>query len=291
MRRLVAFTVMFLSLPLRGAASSSVIPFELHNGHIYVDVRLNDTAAVPFLLDTGAGVSTPIVDKSLAQRLHLSRVGRTTAGAIGGRVAVTFFNGLRLFLGGQMIWRGRVAGLALHEQETAEGHAVDGILGYSFFVDRFVELDYPHRRLQLGQQSLAPNSLRLAFVGKVPVLEGVLTEASHQYRVRLRVDTGEDRALVLNARFLSRHPSVLPAGAVVTGKSLGGVTRTVEGTVDSLRFGSVDQHRVPTAFNVDRGGAIASTVDDGVVGGPFLQQYRIQFDYRHRRMSLTVPAH
>jgi aspartyl protease len=288
--RLLASTLMFLSSSVSGASTPG-IPFELHNGHVYVEVRLNDSAALPFLLDTGAGVSAPIVDDSRAKGLGLSRVGSSTAGAIGGRVPITFFDGVRLFLGGQLISRGRVAGLALHGQEKAEGHAVDGILGYSFFADRFVELDYPHRRLHLGQQSVGPNCLRLDFVDKVPVLEGVLTEASQRYRVRLRVDTGEDRALVLNARFLSRHPGVMPAGTVVTGNALGGVTRTIEGTVDSLRFGSVEQDKVPTAFNIDRGGAIASTVDDGVVGGAFLKQYRVRFDYRYRRMSLTLPSH
>jgi aspartyl protease len=290
-RTLRRFTMLFLlSFPASGAASSEDLPLELHNGHAYVDVRLNDAAAVPFLLDTGAGVRAPIVDESRARALHLSRAGNTTAGAIGGRVPVTFFNGARLSLGGRTIWRGRVAGLALRAQESAEGHAVGGILGYSFFSDRFVELDYPQRRLRLGQQRIGSNSLRVDLLGKVPAIEGFVTKGSYRYRVRLRVDTGEDRALVLNGRFLRRHPSIVPAGAAIAGNALGGVTRTIEGTVDVLRFGSAEQRNVRTAFNIDRAGAIASTDDDGIVGGSFLQHYRVQFDYPHRRMSLSLPG-
>jgi hypothetical protein len=72
-----------------------------------------------------------------------------------------------------------VFAMSLSGISSGEGRKVDGIMGYDFFRDHVVEIDYRRRLLRLGDPTgadLHPNAFMLTFVDNLPTIDAVLTD-------------------------------------------------------------------------------------------------------------------
>src|SRR5438105_143333 len=76
--------------------SSLKIPFELSNNLILVPARVNDSAPLWFILDTGATDS--VIDSQLAKTLSLKVIGRTLGTGGAGTATALIFRGTTLKL-------------------------------------------------------------------------------------------------------------------------------------------------------------------------------------------------
>jgi CubicO group peptidase (beta-lactamase class C family) len=128
----------------------------LRSGHLpAVNVMVNGQGPFLFAIDTG-GQGAARVSAALAARLGLSKVGEILSGDPSGRDPQT-----RALMAVDTIEIGGARFSVLHASVRGEGEpsrpeTVDGILGFGFFAECLLTLDYPANRLRLSRGSLPP---------------------------------------------------------------------------------------------------------------------------------------
>lgn len=133
----------------RGGDGSPDTPIALGSPRAFVilDVTVNDGAARPFLLDTGASSTT--VSPALARELGLA-VQSIEAVGIGGAMSAGTARVRRLGAAGVTEDDAEVAVIDLFDAVSeAAGRTIEGVLGYPFFRHCRLEIDYPARRVRM----------------------------------------------------------------------------------------------------------------------------------------------
>lgn len=174
--------------------SSLRIPFRLHNNLIYLQLSVNNSQPLWFILDTGA---SHIINTRRAQALGLQlRAAEQTIGAGETYVDVSTADGITFRLPGVTLSDQTVAALSLegveectnritadsqggivqHRQSASgiERQAIDGVLGHQFFKRFVVEIDYAGQRMNLYE----PGSYKYSGKGEIIPLD---VEQSHVY--------------------------------------------------------------------------------------------------------------
>src|ERR1700730_2107098 len=126
-----------------------VIPFELVNRHIMIKVRINKSAPLSFILDTGDKFA--ISHLARAKALGLNLQGEINVGGAGaGTLKGSFVRDASLaVLGLEGNTEPVVLTIPLDNLEPKLGHDADGIIGSDFMKKFVVEIDYPSRVLML----------------------------------------------------------------------------------------------------------------------------------------------
>lgn len=267
------------------------IPFELHNNHIYLQVSVNNSQPLSFILDTGAETA---ISKKRAQALGMRLSG---GGQIygGGETPIGFPYAERVAfnLSGVAFSEKRIAALPLEDGEADEKHRIDGLIGESFFNQFVVEIDYAARTINL----YAPGRYKYSGRGEVLPLQraggGIFVEATVKplnhapIKSWFHVDTGGAHALILNRPFVEANKLLTPEQQGKTALAQGiGASRVVIGVVEYLRVGQFIINSPSTLFSRAGEGFFASDQFGGTIGGAVLSGYRVIFDYSRRRMIL-----
>jgi len=276
-----------------------VVPFELHNAHVYVRVQVGDSVSGWFLLDSGASTT---LDSATAYSVGWRASGGESAFG-GGEAVVTvrYARDIRLGLldstGGQV---GRVpprtvAVLDLSAVSRGEGRPVAGVLGGSFFSRYAVLIDYERRVVEVhgrgsfrGPAGWVATPLRVR--GDLVSVRGAVTLRPAEAPIEgwYHLDTGGGHALILNAGFVSRHGLATADTAVAEAmQGVGGGTRARPGRVTAFQFGGATLADVSTLFSHARAGFFARDDLDGSVGGGILAHFSgVALDYSAKRLWL-----
>jgi len=272
----------------------TVVPFRMDTGNLFVQVLVNGTGPHEFLLDTGSPVT--VLDHGLARRLGLTI---ESAGSASGA-------------GGDSVPAGRVEGVGVQVagEEAADpdgvyvlpldslmsptaDRTVDGVVGYPFFRDRVVELDFPAGSVRVH------DAQRFRYTGPghrlpVTVEDGwVLLDAVADLPdlgptpVELMVDLGSRGNVLFTTPFVRRyrlHRSLRDTARATLGMGLGGAARFLLARIDGLQLGSLWLPDVVAGFSTDR--ALPFTHFEGVLGTGILSRYRVVLDYSRGEMIL-----
>lgn len=275
--------------------SARGIPFELHNNHIYLQVRVNNSEPLSFILDTGG---SSIISRKRAESLGL-KVSRKEQGFGVGEnsVEASLAQGVSLNLSGVTLSRQTIAAVDLEDLQKTLGRTVDGILGSSFFGSLVVEIDYSAKTINL----YAPQSYRYKGKGeRIPlvvdsgsglIFARAVVKPSRRAPIRglFIIDTGGRHALDLNSPFVERNKLLTAAqktNAVSIG-GLGGSSRAVAGTIEILQLGRSNRvENVSTFFSLATEGMLANAEFDGNIGNDILRRFKVVFDYSRRSMFL-----
>jgi predicted aspartyl protease len=274
--------------------SARGIPFELHNNHIYLSVKVVNSEPLSFILDTGA---SSIISRKRAESLGLKFRGKEKGFGVGeNSVEASFVEGVSLNLSGATLSRQKIAAVDLEGLQKSLGRAVDGILGYSFFSRFVVEIDYAAKTINL----YSPKSYRYKGKGeRIPIIvdaeSGLIftravVEPSNRAPIKglFEIDSGGGHALVLNKPFVERN-NLLTASQKANAISVGGIdgsSRAVAGKVEKLQVGRSLVKNVNTLFSLATGGMLANEEFDGNIGNDFLRRFKVVFDYSRRLMIL-----
>src|SRR6266851_7701290 len=107
--------------------SALKIPFELFGNLVLLQVRVNDSASLRLILDTGADRSA--IDAQQAQTLRLKPQGKIVgSGGGGGTAEATFTKGVAVSLQGVQLRDQTIYVLPL-EPLSALGRKIDGVIG------------------------------------------------------------------------------------------------------------------------------------------------------------------
>ena len=272
--------------------SSTTIPFDLLNNHIYVQVKINGKGPFRILCDTGgANIVTPEVAKEL---------GLATEGALQGRgvgeesedVALARVDTLEV---GDATLRNQVfAVFPIGSFSRVEGVPFLGLIGYEIFKRFVVTVDYEGSRLTLtlpeafdyeGQGTVVP----FKFNEHIPQVEGEIDGLAGKFDI----DTGSRASLDLLGPFVERHglrARYAPKLEGVTGWGVGGPARAAVGRAQLLKLGDVTVPAPVTELTLQQKGAFTDPYVAGNVGAGVLKRFNIVFDYGRQRMIFEKNA-
>src|SRR5262249_14338925 len=126
------------------------IPFRLVENVVWLQVRVNNSRPLNFVLDTAA--STDALNRRVAEELNLPLVEagtRANAGAGDGVARVGFAPNVQISLGDANYVNPLVGAVPLDSVSRAFGEPLDGGLGYDFLRRWAVTIDYQQHKLVL----------------------------------------------------------------------------------------------------------------------------------------------
>lgn len=305
-RVLLAFVVVVLSLATAGSrtiqststpaasATGVAIPFELVNRHVVIQVRVNNSRPLSFVLDTGDKFA--VIDLERAKELGLNLQGELRVGGAGSeRPTGAFVRGSTFTIPG-LAGFSQPVNIALPVQNLASrmGQDFDGILGSEFIKEFVVELDYQARVLKLHDKDKFSYSgpgesipIKLNGAGH-PIIDGEVTPiGGDPVKGKFVLDIGSGGALILYSPFVNEHHLLSPnikTIKAIGGAGAGGETTGRVGRVTELKIGAFKISKPTTVFSEDKEGALASSAVLGNIGARVMSKFRLLFDYSHDRI-------
>jgi aspartyl protease len=262
---------------------------------IFVQARLNNSAPLWFVLDTGASVS--MIDTRRARALGLKSAGNVGASTTGGSTPVQFTKGVNFTLPGVKLTNQTVVSTPFRKEMLDVRRNLGGILGYDFISRFVVEIDYLNRTLTLYDAKTfhyAGPGKRLAIsIDGTPFVPAEVKASGHDpVSARFEIDTGYDGAITLYQPFVDAHPTLKPpadskrAMRHGVGYSAIGLTAPIERfSFGGFSFSNVDANFTTTEEGTGVGGDVA-----GLIGNKLLSKFKIIFDYSRQEMILEPNA-
>ncbi|WP_199730913.1 aspartyl protease family protein [Luteimonas sp. 100069] len=251
------------------------VPFDLVDGRVYVNARVNDAGPYRFAVDTGAsGIAR--ADSRLTDALRLPRVGRT-ANFDGVSTAQAETTRLRSLALGALHHGDVVAIMRDYNAHQSTAAAFDGILARDFFADGLLVIDYPRRMLSFSRtRKLSAEHLNtLAYTRpfRIPVAIGDL-------QVEAQLDTGANVALVMP----QAHYDALSNAAVLTPDRL----TLANGKVDGARARLREPLRMGAQTLSGIEVRVSMRFPEILIGAHALQGSVVLIDQRSRRVAICA---
>jgi hypothetical protein len=261
--------------------TSTTLPFELINNHIYVQAKINGKGPFHVLCDTGgANIVTPEVAKAL---------GLKTEGALQGRgvgeksedVALAMVDTLQL--GDATLKRQLFAIFNMGDFAKVEGTKTEAIVGFEIFKRLVVAVDYEKSRLTLtvpkafkyqGKGTVVP----FTFSGQIPEVEGEIDGIAGKFDL----DTGSRASVDLMKDFVEKNAlkdKYAPKVQGVTGWGVGGPARSGISRAKVLKLGTVTISAPVVELTLQEKGAFTNRYVAGNVGAGVLKRFNLVFDY------------
>jgi len=273
------------------------IPFELWSNKPFVQVRVNGSEPLWFILDTGCrGGFVLERERARALGLKIENERQVQAGA-GEGVRIPFGNasGVRIEFAGEILRNQAVSVIPFAHVDAFEGRKIEGLVGQALFHRYVVEIDYDAKKLRLHEPAL------FTYEGPGRWIPLLLDEGFACVRARLHlpdreavqaklvVDTGARTALLFNRPFAQKNhivQSVDPLLPATIGGGMGGESCGLVGRVPALDVGPFRLPEPVAIFSLDRTGFLAGAGFDGILGGGVLKRCRVIFDFFGKRMLL-----
>lgn len=270
-------------------------PVEAYGNHLFVKVRVNGSAPLDFVLDTGA--SDCGIDRRRADELHIPLEpleGQTGIGTGEGEPGIAMARNVTLGIGGVELSDRVVYAVPFGELSAAAGRRIDGVIGADLFREYAVRIDYAARAVELFDAAKYRYSgkgaiLRLTFSDGRPLVAASVEFAGRRILAgRFIVDTGDGSAIGLHTPFVRKHrlpPDGQPVLREIT-RGIAGTAPEVRSRARRFRLGPFALRDPVVAFAQAEKGSTADPSYEGSIGGEVLRRFTVTFDYRHRRMIL-----
>lgn len=249
------------------------IPFEVVDGRIYVQARINGQGPMRFGVDTGAsGVAR--ADASLVASLGLAVKGQSTTsdGVQTAEVDMTHLDSVQL---GNLTRRNLDVITRDYGSHMSPGAAFSGIIAREFFSDGLLVIDYPDRTLSFSRtRSLSPaqkNVLSYERAFRIPVsIGGLKTEGN--------LDTGANVTFVLPRSLYEK----VTAGRL----ERAGRSRLTNGVIEAGRAMVPGPFRVGSATLSDVEVRVSDDYPELLVGARALEGLVLMIDQRSKSVAV-----
>lgn len=279
------------------------IPVDITSyGGIVLQARINNSQPMSFWVDSGS-TSPFVIDTKKANALGLKLKGHALgAGAAGPNTyEVSQTSGLTIRVGQVTFTDQSAAVMNLGLVEEQFGRSVDGLVGLNLFLEYVVEIDYAAKQLTLYD----PQSYVYSGVGdslSLMLRDGhffVPAEIDIRDRGELAgrfvVDTGGCMmTVVLTTPFANSSNLPVPGQKTILDRSvsgLGGATQLLVSRAAHFKIGSSVLPSPLIYISQDKGGALASSQYEGLIGTEILRRFKVIFDYARHRLILERAAH
>ncbi len=286
-------------LSFAAGRSSLSIPFRLSGNHILLDVHVNGSGPVTFVLDTGAQIS--VIDAEWADELGLELKGQVEGmGAGEDAIQLSLAQVGSVKVQGVELTNQLFATLPLKPFYLLSGERWYGILGFNFISRFAMEIDFQSRLLHLYSPEEYTyqgdgDQIPIVMEHQHPMLIASLEWGDHdsedyrRFEGRFLIDTGHGGQLSINRKFIESNDILSMIDETLEaplGFGAGGETRGVLGRIPLLRLGRYEVGNPVAGFSTDLGGALGTFTFAGVIGTEILRQFTVIFDYNNSRMIL-----
>lgn len=298
-KRCFAVPAVFLAAAVAFAAGPAlVLPFDAYRNQVWFHGHVNDRGPVWLLFDSAAGGST--ISRELTRRFGLGSLqfATGTAGGAGpARIQVPVLRGITFSYEGLRLTPPQVPSIPHEAIDEIFGRRIDGIVGKDLLLRYVAEVDSVARKVYLyepegyvyrGKGIVLPIQL-----AEAPIFEAaVRIPPDRKLTCRLMIDTAVSGALIFTAPFSDewRLPdavrSLSERTMPVRGAGVGGPEDNTVGRVESVEMGPFSIARPVVRIAHARGGSLARTDFDALIGMELLRRFRVIFDYSRRRVIL-----
>jgi hypothetical protein len=277
---------------LNGHTSTSV-PFDLVDNHVYVDVMLNGKGPYHMIFDTGGA---NIVDPAVAKEIGAFGKGSVQGSGVGAKTESLSFASVDSLQVGDAAVRNQIfaivpvrAGFGI-----SAGRGADGLIGWEVLARYVTTFDYANKRVIFSMPGTdtpvaGAHVVPFVFNGTQPQIpcgiDGIPSQCT--------IDTGARDTMTFYAPYVAQHPQVQPAtvtGDGVTGFGVGGPAFGRLGRVQSVSIDDLTLQDLIAAYSSSTRGAFANPFTAANIGGNLLRRFNVTFDYPHETMTLVPNA-
>lgn len=266
---------------------SIVVPFEIHNNHIYISLQISGTGPFQFIFDSGAG-GMAISDK-LPAELGLESLGRAEARGVGGADSAQVYSLDQVQLGALSLDSLAAFALDLSSLEKMLEQPLSGIIGYDLLSRYIITVDYYNKQLTIYPRSAKPRDwwgdqcdLTLDF--RLPYMTLTVNDSISG---RFRIDTGSRSTLDLNSPFIMSHNLIDTTQQRYLRYDLYGLGGSSSGIVSLLPSLEVCGTRLDSlyvGYSLSTEGLFAGNSTAGNLGSGILKRFVVTFDYNHEEV-------
>lgn len=281
----------------KNGESEETIRFQLINNLIVFPLKVNNVE-LSFILDTGVG-SPILFNIYQSDSLQIRNVEEITLKGLGEGEPIRAFKSSKNTFATQKTYNSSqdfyvVIDAAINFSPRL-GVPVHGIIGYDFFKDLIVEVNYASEKIKLYKpdgynyrKCAKCNTLDIEVVRRKPFLNAAVVLEGNQIPVRLLVDSGSSDALWL---FPDKEKEIkVPAKNFqdFLGRGLSGSVYGHKAKTDMFRIGDFKLRETNVAFPSDE--SIQHLTNpgqrNGSVGGEILKRFNVVFDYPEKKIIL-----
>lgn len=269
----------------------------LNGGVILVRAGVNDYAdSLNFILDTGSGGIS--LDSATVKDLDIPITpSEKTIKGIGGIRKVSFLNNATLRLPGLA-----VENLNFHVNDyeiltSVYGIKIDGIIGYSFFSQYIVNINYDFLQINVfskGEYKYPSGGFMLYPMFTALPMQSLEFTDDRKFVQRFYLDTGAGLNFLLSESYLNdsavlkkrRKPPVVTQAEGVGGKMSMRLT-----TIKELKVGPYRFRWVPTYLFKDEYNVTNYPFVGGLLGNDILRRFNITFNYAKQQVHILPNLH
>ncbi|MFN0277341.1 MAG: aspartyl protease family protein [Pyrinomonadaceae bacterium] len=274
-----------------GGRDQTSVPFELVGDRPVIKVRLNDKAEpLRFVLDTGSGIS--VISEETAKRFKISALTKGGfAKGIGGDGKFQIVYG--------MLRRVSVGDVSLKNVPVFirkfqdVNQTMDGYIGLALISKFLTTIDYGNRTFSLTKKSEDKREFRKSDALSLPLrltssgfLSGEVQLEGLDANLNFIVDTGASISVISNRVAGSEgiRTHVNDEKMRVIGSA--GVTDDVSSfMLPRVTFGTHSRKKIKAvALDLDLINEASGFEQAGILGGNFLKNYRLTFDFKNSRV-------
>jgi predicted aspartyl protease len=277
---------------------STAIPFKLNSNLIIVDVLFEGVIPLKFIVDTGV-TNTVLIDKTYSDILNIEPDRKLTLIGAAGIKEVEAFIVNRTSIEVGNITGNNIPLLILKEDylnlQEKIGIKIHGILGYDFFKNFIVRVDYRNRLMKFyrpehfNRPLLFYESIEMKIEQSKPyIFQKLKVNDSTEILSKLMIDTGASHPLMLHQN--SSKYIKLPKknvrdilGAGIAGNIEGHAARIPEISISKYTLEEIITNYPDSGVYQE---IINLTGRNGTIGGGILKRFKLFFDYGGEKLYL-----
>lgn len=275
----------------------AVIPFQLINNLIFIPINING-ADLTFMLDTG--VAEIILFSLENKELKLGNVEKIKFSGLGGSLSIDGLKSDRNIgrIGDVIINNSMSLYVILDEEFNISSHVgipVNGVIGYHFFKDHPIAIDYISKKLIVYENmDLLKRKIRkfdeipISIEKNKPYLNGYVEMTNEKKESKLLIDLGNSDAIwlfpALIKDFVYNRPNIDDfLGRGFNGDIYGKRSRIHNFYLNNFKF-EKPLTAMPDEFSIQH----VNLVQDrkGSIGGEIMRRFSIVFDYANNKLYL-----
>ncbi|WP_347753139.1 MULTISPECIES: aspartyl protease family protein [unclassified Flavobacterium] len=306
MKQVLLFFLLYLAFPVysqngfqfEGKSIKAVVSFQLINNLVFVPIKVNGVE-LNFLLDTGVAetILFSLEEKKEVRFLNTEKISLRGLGSQKSVEGLKSTNNLLSF--GNMTNKNHLLYIVLDPEFNFSSHVgipVNGIIGYHFFRNNLVEIDYLHKKIivykdnKKHQQKVSRNAtvLPISLEKSKPYIITNVSLAEKQLPVKLLIDIGNSDAVWL---FKNTNKYLqIPAKNFddFLGRGFSGDIEGKRAKITRFELGFFCFDNPIAAFPDSVSTKNVSMVPDrmGSVGGEIMRRFKVVFDYNNQQLFL-----
>ncbi|MFZ4928850.1 retropepsin-like aspartic protease [Chryseobacterium sp. Mn2064] len=272
-----------ISIGISAQKSPTVVPFSLENHSIYMYCKVNDSAHVKFLFDTGADGS--VININSKKKLNLKVDGTSENRGSNGTNTVEYSSHNTVQFGN--IDKKDVL-LTLIPYNSAN---FDGVFGTDLMKGKIVEIDYHKNEIRFYEENTTTldlsgyEKMKLHLIDNYPAIESTITVNGKEYSGIFGLDSGADDALTIAAPFAKKNELakfMKKIGKATAQGSDGSVYEMPVVVCPSIQFAQKYLYNVPVTLSSSTEGIDATEKMAGFFGNQFLKRFNTIIDFKNQ---------